>query len=150
MIFSRRFDAEASSRKRMRSSSTTPPSFLLFLLLLLELAPKPDAKITQTTFSLSLSLSRSSLGSKAKAVREERDVIFVRRSNKILKATAFFFFLSFFRGKFSRFFQSDSVRGSSQLISLLFFFSSTDLYSHTQSSIPAKHYRALFACEKER
>ena len=83
----------------MRSSSRMPPSFLL----LLERAPKPDAKITQT---FSLSLSRSSLGSKAKAVREERDVIFVRRS-KILfffkkKATAFFFFLSFFReGKFS-------------------------------------------------
>jgi hypothetical protein len=51
MIFSRRFDAEASSRKRMRSSSRMPPSFLL----LLERAPKPDAKITQT-FSLSLSL----------------------------------------------------------------------------------------------
>ena len=64
MIFSRRFDAEASSQKRMRSSSRMPPSFLL----LLELAPKPDAKIMQT-----FSLSRSSLGSKAKAVREERD-----------------------------------------------------------------------------
>jgi len=50
MIFSRRFDAEASSQKRMRSSSRMPPSFLL----LLELAP-PDAKMWYT-FSLSLSI----------------------------------------------------------------------------------------------
>ena len=51
----------------MRSSSRMPPSFLL----LLERAPKPDAKITRT-FSLSI-FSRLF---KAKAVREERVVIY--------------------------------------------------------------------------
>ena len=82
----------------MRSSSRMPPSFLL----LLERAPKPDAKITQT---FSLSLSRSSLGSKAKAVREERVVIFFCADG--LKFCFFFkkkqrlFFSFFFRGKFS-------------------------------------------------
>lgn len=96
MIFSRRFDAEASSRKRMRSSSRMPPSFLL----LLERAPKPDAKITRT-FSLSI-FSRLC---KAKAVREERDVIFFCADG--LKFCFFFkkkqrlFFSFFFRGKFS-------------------------------------------------
>ena len=121
----------------MRSSSRMPPSFLL----LLERAPKPDAKITRT-FSLSI-FSRLF---KAKAVREERDVIYFCADGLkfcfFFKESNGFFFLSFFLSRrkiFSRFFQSDMSEGSSQLISLLFFFSSTDLYSHTQSSIPAKH-----------
>ena len=134
MIFSRRFDAEASSRKRMRSSSRMPPSFLL-LLLLLERAPKPDAKITLRTFSLSI-FSRLS---KAKAVREERVVIYFCADGLkfcfffLKKATAFFFFLSFFRGKFSL--SLFSVRGKKQPInfSLLFFFSSTTIYTHTHA-----------------
>ena len=75
----------------MRSSSRMPPSFLL----LLERAPKPDAKITRT-FSLSI-FSRLF---KAKAVREERVVIYFCADGLkfcfFLKESNGFFFLSFF------------------------------------------------------
>jgi hypothetical protein len=66
-----------------------------------------------------------------------------------LKATAFFFFLSFEENFLFRFFQSEEK--SSQLISLFcFFFKRDDLYSHTLCGIPAKHYRKSFLRARER
>ena len=128
----------------MRSSSRMPPSFLL--LLLLERAPKPDAKITsRDIFSLDL---LSAPKPKLFVKKEICDFCCAEKSDKILKATAFFFFLS--RKIFSfAFFQSEEK--SSQLISLFCFFSSTsDLYSHTLCSIPAKHYCKSFLRARER
>ena len=80
--------------------------------------------------------------------KEICDFCCAEKSDKILKATAFFFFLS--RKIFSfAFFQSEEK--SSQLISLFCFFSSTsDLYSHTLCSIPAKHYCKSFLRARER
>lgn len=72
------------------------------------------------------------------------------KSDKILKATAFFFFLSFFEENFLFcFFQSEEK--SSQLISLFcFFFKRDDLYSHALCGIPAKHYCKSFLRARER
>lgn len=131
----------------MRSSSRMPPSFLL----LLERAPKPDAKITRT-FSLSI-FSRLF---KAKAVREERVVIYFCADGLkfcfFFKESNGFFFLSFFLSRrkiFSRFFQSDMSEGSSQLISLLFFFKHRFILTHAEQH-SSKTLCTLFACEKER
>ena len=82
----------------MRSSSRMPPSFLL--LLLLERAPKPDAKITSQRTSLSLDLL-SAPKPKLFVKKEICDFCCAEKSAKILKATAFFFFLSFERKIFA-------------------------------------------------
>jgi hypothetical protein len=77
------------------------------------------------------------------------DFCCAEKSAKILKATAFFFFLSFEENFLFRFFQSEEK--SSQLISLFcFFFKRDDLYSHTLCGIPAKHYRKSFLRARER
>lgn len=82
--------------------------------------------------------------------KEICDFCCAEKSAKILKATAFFFFLSFEENFLFRFFQS--VRGKKQPInfSLLFFFKHDDLYSHTLCGIPAKHYRKSFLRARER
>jgi hypothetical protein len=81
--------------------------------------------------------------------KEICDFCCAEKSAKILKATAFFFFLSFEENFLFRFFQSEEK--SSQLISLFcFFFKRDDLYSHTLCGIPAKHYRKSFLRARER
>jgi len=81
--------------------------------------------------------------------KEMCDFCCAEKSAKILKATAFFFFLSFEENFLFRFFQSEEK--SSQLISLFcFFFKRDDLYSHTLCGIPAKHYRKSFLRARER
>ena len=129
----------------MRSSSRMPPSFLL----LLERAPKPDAKITRT-FSLSI-FSRLC---KAKAVREERDVIYFCADGLkfcfffLKKATAFFFFLSFFRGgNFSLAFFSQRKEQPINFSSV--FFQAQKIYTYTRRA--AFQQNTVYAfCARER
>jgi len=68
------------------------------------------------------------------------------KSDKILKATAFFFFRS--RKIFARFFQSEEK--SSQLISLFCFFSSTTIYTHTRFAAFQQNTTVKAFCVRER
>jgi len=84
-------------------------------------------------------------------VKKEMCDFCAEKSAKILKATAFFFFLSFERKIFSFAFFQSSEEKSSQLNSLFcFFFKRDDLYSHTLCGIPAKHYCKSFLRARER
>jgi hypothetical protein len=130
----------------MRSSSRMPPSFLL--LLLLERAPKPDAKITPADDIFSLDLL-SAPKPKLFVKKEICDFCCAEKSAKILKATAFFFFLSFEENFRFRFFQSSEEK-SSQLISLFCFFSSATIYTHTRFAAFQQNTTVKAFCVREK
>jgi hypothetical protein len=80
--------------------------------------------------------------------KEICDFCCAEKSAKILKATAFFFFLSFEENFLFRFFQSEEK--SSQLISLFCFFSSTTIYTHTRFAAFQQNTTVKAFCVREK